>query len=63
MKYAYLDPGPIITSPLRKAHLLRERVKQKDIRIKNYSYFRSASDSSSCVVVGGKLDTDIAPSS
>ena len=61
MKNAHFELGPII-SPLRKPQLLENVHKAEDIRIISRSYFpsgSSTSDSSSCVVLRGNLDTNI----
>jgi hypothetical protein len=58
--------GAYNSKSAQKAHLLERESKAKDIRITNCSYFpnnSNASNSSSCVVVGGKLYTNIVPSS
>jgi hypothetical protein len=59
-------PGTYDNKPAQKAHLLERERRAKDIRITNRSYFpngSSVSNSSSCIIIGGKSDTNIVPSS
>lgn len=65
MRYAYLDPGPIMTTPLRQPTCLRGG-KTKNIYITICLYLQissSGSNNSSCIVVREMLDTNIALSS